>query len=527
MKNPLKRLLIIAAVAFFSCKEGKSNLYNGNSNSDTLPAINAAGKFSTQTQKNLDSTQLVVFFNKYKEFLPYQETVSQFYRKRNWQLAWFDSSGRVEQVVILYNTILAMEENGIPYEVHYQDDYFHALEKTGEDSLSWQELMFTSQYMHFAEKKTLGLSRKVLLDNEWYIPKKRLDFETLIEQMLVQEEQSREKLIFYQYELLRKKLGKLNSIDKKGGWTIPDQTSKTYRIGDTGAIVQQIRQRLIEEGLDCQSEIPHEFDAKLEDALKIFQGCQGLQPDGIAGKQTMANMRIDVKKRIEQVMVNMERCRWLPIAEKSTYILVNVPEYRLHVIENDITLFSMPAIVGKETNKTTIFMGKINEIVFNPYWNIPTSILEKEILPIARKNPQYLEKNNMEWHNGQLRQKPGPDNALGKIKFLFPNPFNIYLHDTPGKHLFEREKRNFSHGCIRIGDPVRLAKYLLANEKGWNDQQIADKLAEKTEHSIHLSETFPVYIVYLTAFVDADGKLNFREDLYDRDSALGEMLLKK
>ncbi|MEY4660531.1 MAG: hypothetical protein RLZZ42_483 [Bacteroidota bacterium] len=527
MKTPLKWLFVFASIAVFSCKEGKSHFSNGVNSTDTLPLMVAAGKFSTQTQKYLDSSQLAFFFKKYKEFLPYRDVVSRFYRKRNWQLAWFDSTGRVEQVVILYNTILSMEENGIPYEVHYQDDYFRTLEMAGEDSLSWQELMFTSQYLHFAEKKTLGLSRKVLLDNEWYIPKKRLEFENLIQQMLVQDDETGEKLIFFQYELLRKKLGVLNSIEKNGGWTIPESTNKTFRKGDTGRLVQQIRKRLMEEGVDCQSEKPSEFDQKLEDALKIFQGCHGLHPDGVAGKKTLSNMRIDVKKRIEQVMVNMERCRWLPIADKSNYIIVNVPEYKLHVMANDSTLFSMPAIVGKETNKTTIFMGKINEIVINPYWNIPKSILEKEILPLVRKNPHYLESNNMEWHNGQLRQKPGPDNALGKIKFLFPNPFNIYLHDTPGKHLFEREKRSFSHGCIRIGAPIKLASFLLADEKGWTEQQIAEKLSETSEYSIHLSEAFPVYIVYLTAFVDANGRLNFREDLYNRDNALGEMLLKK
>ena len=527
MKNQLKWLFVFASIAVFSCKEGKSHFNNGVNNTDTLPLMVAAGKFSTQTQKYLDSSQLAFFFKKYKEFLPYRDVVSRFYRKRNWQLAWFDSTGRVEQVVILYNTILSMEENGIPYEVHYQDDYFRTLEMAGEDSLSWQELMFTSQYLHFAEKKTLGLSRKVLLDNEWYIPKKRLEFENLIQQMLVQDDESGEKLIFFQYELLRKKLSVLNSIEKNGGWTIPESTNKTFRKGDTGRLVQQIRKRLIEEGVDCQSEKPSEFDQKLEDALKIFQGCHGLHPDGVAGKITLSNLRIDVKKRIEQVMVNMERCRWLPIADKSNYIIVNVPEYKLHVMANDSTLFSMPAIVGKETNKTTIFMGKINEIVFNPYWNIPQSILEKEILPLVRKDPHYLERNNMEWQNGQLRQKPGPDNALGKIKFLFPNPFNIYLHDTPAKHLFEREKRSFSHGCIRIGAPIKLASFLLADEKGWTEQQIAEKLSETSEYSIHLSEAFPVYIVYLTAFVDANGRLNFREDLYNRDNALGEMLLKK
>lgn len=527
MEKLLIWLIPFLTVAGLSCKEGKSHLTNISNNKDTFPPLVAAGKFSTQVKKNLDSTALVAFFKKHQEFLPYKNSIRAFYSMRNWKMAWFDSIGRVEQVVIVYNNILAMEENGIPYEVHYYDEYFRMLEQTEKDSISWQELMFTSQYLHYAEKMTLGLSQKALLENDWHIPKKKLSFETLLKEMLEEEIQKFEGLFFYQYELLKQKLLELQRINKGGGWTIPDQTSKTYRKGDTGIIVFQIRQRLKEEGMDCQYQNPNEFDNKLEEALKIFQERNGVFPDGIAGKKTLEVMRIAVKKRIEQVMINMERCRWLPVTEKSSYIIVNIPEYRLHVINNDTTLFSMRAIVGKEANKTAIFMGKINEIVFNPYWNIPRSIAEKEILPLIKRNPAYLEQNNMEWYGGQLRQRPGPDNALGKIKFLFPNPFNIYLHDTPGKYLFEREKRNFSHGCIRIGDPIKLASHLLLNEKDWNDARISNELAEKKEHSVHLARPLPVYIVYLTAFVDAKGNLNFREDLYKRDGSLSEMLLKK
>jgi murein L,D-transpeptidase YcbB/YkuD len=224
-------------------------------------------------------------------------------------------------------------------------------------------------------------------------------------------------------------------------------------------------------------------------------------------------------------MVNMERCRWLPSTKKSTNIIVNIPDYKLQVMKGDSTLFSMAAIVGKEANKTVIFMGNINEIIFNPYWNIPKSITEKEILPLIKKDPGYLEHNNMEWFGGQLRQKPGPNNALGKIKFIFPNPFNIYLHDTPAKHLFQLEKRNFSHGCIRIGEPLKLTTFLLSYEKDWNEKRILDELSQKKEKTVRLSDPIPVYIIYLTSFVDSKGRLNFREDLYKRDNYLKEMLL--
>jgi murein L,D-transpeptidase YcbB/YkuD len=186
----------------------------------------------------------------------------------------------------------------------------------------------------------------------------------------------------------------------------------------------------------------------------------------------------------------------------------------------------MSVIVGKETNKTAIFRSNITHIVFSPYWNIPTSILRKEITPLINRNPEYIIKNNMEWYNGRLRQKPGPDNALGGIKFIFPNPFNIYLHDTPTKYLFEKEKRSFSHGCIRIGNPVELASYLLEGENHWTDEMIIEAMNRKTELIIQISERVPVYVVYFTAFVDADQKLNYREDIYKRDKQIINMLLK-
>jgi murein L,D-transpeptidase YcbB/YkuD len=150
----------------------------------------------------------------------------------------------------------------------------------------------------------------------------------------------------------------------------------------------------------------------------------------------------------------------------------------------------------------------------------------KEIVPLINRNPEYLSKNHMEWNNGHLRQKPGPDNALGGIKFMFPNPFNIYLHDTPTKYLFEKEKRNFSHGCIRIGNPIKLASYLLADNYYWTDEKINEAMNRTTELIIPITEKVPVYVVYFTAFVDAEHRLNYREDIYKRDKQIINMLLK-
>jgi murein L,D-transpeptidase YcbB/YkuD len=165
-------------------------------------------------------------------------------------------------------------------------------------------------------------------------------------------------------------------------------------------------------------------------------------------------------------------------------------------------------------------------IVFNPYWNIPDQIAEKEIIPAISKNKDYLKENHMEWYDGRLRQVPGPDNALGAIKFVFPNPFDIYLHDTPAKGLFKEQKRAFSHGCIRISAPHQLAVYLLRGQPGWSPQKMDEILSKGKEHYVKLEREIPVYILYLTAFVGFDGNLNFRDDIYQKDISLGRMLIK-
>jgi murein L,D-transpeptidase YcbB/YkuD len=315
-------------------------------------------------------------------------------------------------------------------------------------------------------------------------------------------------------------------MENKGGWPIPENINKPLILGDTGKQVKILKLRLYQEEYAINDTAESLFDKNLEDAIRLYQKNNGLHADGIVGKGTIKMMQVTIKERIEQVMVNMERCRWLPANTSKKYLYVNIPEYKLHIIENDVEQFSMSVIVGKGTNKTAIFKSNITHIVFSPYWNIPTSILMKEIVPQINRNPEYLSKNHMEWNNGHLRQKPGPDNALGGIKFMFPNPFNIYLHDTPTKYLFEKEKRNFSHGCIRIGNPIKLASYLLADNYYWTDEKINEAMNRTTELVIPIAEKVPVYVVYFTAFVDADQRLNYREDIYNRDKQIINMLLK-
>ncbi|MEO6001067.1 MAG: L,D-transpeptidase family protein [Chitinophagaceae bacterium] len=223
----------------------------------------------------------------------------------------------------------------------------------------------------------------------------------------------------------------------------------------------------------------------------------------------------------------MERSRWIPDEMKGEYLAVNIPEFRLHAYSSDSLLWSMNVVVGRAINKTVIFSGNLKYVVFSPYWNVPLSILKKEILPGIRKNKNYLESHHMEWNGNSVRQKPGPWNSLGQVKFLFPNSFSIYLHDTPSKSLFEDDKRDFSHGCIRVADPKKLALFLLKKDSSWNETNVTNAMNSGKEKYVTLKQSIPVFIAYFTVWVDHQGKLNFRDDIYGRDKALAEMVVAK
>lgn len=275
--------------------------------------------------------------------------------------------------------------------------------------------------------------------------------------------------VYYQYDLLKKQLQRLAAIKLQGGWSFIENDKKNYKIGDTATIISKVKRRLSISREYKKKEFGNVFDSVLKESIIAYQLSTGVKPTGLIKSELIKSLNIPVEKRIEDIIVNMERCRWLPVELVNAHLLINIPEYRVHLFEYDSLQWDMKIVVGKNKNRTAIFSGEIKYVVFSPYWNVPESILKKEILPAIKRNPNYLRKHHMEWHDGAVRQLPGADNALGGIKFLFPNSHNIYLHDTPTKSLFEEDKRAFSHGCIRLDEPIKLAKYLLKNDDKWND----------------------------------------------------------
>jgi murein L,D-transpeptidase YcbB/YkuD len=267
------------------------------------------------------------------------------------------------------------------------------------------------------------------------------------------------------------------------------------------------------------------FDAPLQAAVRVFQERHGLDADGAIGPATLEALDVPVADLVRQIEVNLDRWRWLPRDLGERYVMVNIAGFTLDVVEAEKPALSMRVVAGKPTSSTPMFTGTMSNIVLNPYWNVPPGILKNEILPKIQRDPGYAARENLEVLPGnKVRQRPGANNALGKIKFLFPNRFNVYLHDTPSRSLFSRSVRTFSHGCIRVEKPLDLAEYLLRDDPAWTREKIEKVLGDGRERWLAVPRPLPVHLVYWTAWVDGAGVLQFRKDVYGRDRPLLEML---
>ncbi|MDO9376079.1 MAG: L,D-transpeptidase family protein, partial [Ferruginibacter sp.] len=365
------------------------------------------------------------------------------------------------------------------------------------------------------------------LSVDWLLPRKKTSLSALLDSLNSGKNSLEDAPVYKQYGLLKKQLEKYHQLKLNGSWDTILVKQNKYKQGDSAAVLQQIRERLFLLG-DVPTKTSNEvFDEYLFEGIKSFQRRNGLKEDGIISTTFMKELNYPLDKRIEQIIVNMERCRWVPVELSKNFLVVNIPEYKLHVYEDDSVAWSMNVVVGKDQHKTVIFNGDLKYVVFSPYWNVPSSIVKNEILPAIRRNGNYLARHNMERFNGGIRQKPGPNNSLGLVKFLFPNSHNIYLHDSPAKSLFNETERAFSHGCIRLAEPKKLATYLLRNDTIWTPEKINAAMAKGVEKYVTLKTTVPVFIAYFTAWVDGHGKLNFRKDVYKRDERLGLLILEK
>jgi murein L,D-transpeptidase YcbB/YkuD len=347
------------------------------------------------------------------------------------------------------------------------------------------------------------------------------------------------------YALLVHALTQYRAIDAAGGWGTIDP-GPTLRLGDTGPRVAQMRQRLQAEGdlAAGSSPNPELFDDTLMQATIRFQRRHHLDADGIVGKQTWAAMNVPVAQRIGQIRVNLERARVLQDMP-ATAVVVDIAGFEVSLYRDGQRLLRSRAQVGRPYRSTPTFRDEITYIEFNPTWTVPPSILKNDTLPEIKRDPGYLQKKNMQvltrdgtvvnpasvnWqlYPGRgfpytLRQKPGPNNSLGRLKIMFPNEHMVYLHDTPSRDLFSRSERTFSSGCIRVEEVLELAQFLL-DDSAWDQAAIANVIAEGKTRRVSLRQPIPIYLVYWTVEVQEDGAVHFKRDPYLRDDAMIDVL---
>jgi len=414
------------------------------------------------------------------------------------------------------------------------------------------ELYFSALFLRFARDIKVGRFLPTKIDPKLYWQKKTIDPVRALG-MVAQAENMDAFIERWQpkigdYRRLKTVLAAYREIEQAGGWpTVP--VIEVLKPGERNPVVPAVFARLeqvdteLHGGRDRTSDL---YDPELVAAVKRFQKSHGLEPDGVIGKRTIFAMNIPVTDRIRQIIVTMERWRWMPENLGPSHIRVNIAGYELRRIRDGRLEEVMRVVVGKPYHQTPVFSDQIEYLEFNPYWNVPHSIAVREELPKLRSNPgaraargfeavvngRGVPLTSINWQamsagnfRIQIRQRPGPNNALGRVKFMFPNRFNVYLHDTPARSLFARSGRAFSHGCIRLARPIDLAEQVLQSVRGWDRARIDRVLASKERTTVRLPAPLPVHLTYATAWLDENGAVQFRSDIYDRDTKLENALL--
>lgn len=505
---------------------------NSKANDKKENQINKAKAQLPELRIPIDSTDISKFYQTYPKLVKFQEDVLSLYKKKNSVQLWLDNKGVVEFGNTLFNKYKGLGDEGLKANFPYNEKINPIFERTSENKLSKidTDLMITNLYFYYAEKVFSGVDEKTSTSLEWLLPRKKVNYQVLSDSIFKHStiNDDNKSKMFSQYYKLREALKQYREIEKKGGWKTIEVSDdfKNLKLGDSAITITQIRERLFITGELKENSKSAVCDSVLISAMKDYELHHGYTPKNRILKEHIGEMNIPVSDRIKTIIANMERCRWIdPELEKGEeFIEVNIPEFRLYLIRNHEITFVSAVVVGKAMTKTVIFSGMMNNIVFSPYWNVPQSIINKEIKPGMAKNKNYLAEKHLEWNNGMVRQLPGINNSLGLVKFLFPNSNNIYLHDTPSKSLFERESRAFSHGCVRVAKPRELAIELLKNDPKWNPARIDKAMHAGKESWYTLKKKVPVYIGYFTAWVDRKGQLNFYKDVYQRDESLIKLL---
>jgi murein L,D-transpeptidase YcbB/YkuD len=480
-----------------------------------------------------DSTLIAPFFKKYSKLKYLKPELLAIYKKHEYKYLWYDRNGRNEFADLLYDKVNNLDQEGLQIKVPYQDKINSLfLEADSKEHPDLEvELLMSSLYFFYADRVFKGIEPTKSKELGWYLPRKKQSYVNRLDSLLLDPSliNKPDKDLLGQYYLLKVALQDYRDIEKKGGWSpiVLPPKMKSLKPGDTAVVILQIRNRLFTSGDLKYDSKKNEYDEELLAGVMKYKQRNAFTADTELQPKHIKDMNVSVQERIKTLMVNMERCRWLSpsLVENEQYIVVNIPSFTLTYFKDSKLALISKVVVGKALNKTVVFSGQMSQVIFSPYWNVPPSILRKEILPAIAKNSNYLAKNDMEWVGNRVRQRPGPQNALGKIKFIFPNSHIIFMHDTPAKGLFDKEQRAFSHGCIRLEKPRELAIKILEDDENWTVEKIDEAMNRKVEKTYNLKTKIPVYIGYFTSWVDREGEVHFYDDIYGHDARLLETLL--
>jgi murein L,D-transpeptidase YcbB/YkuD len=483
----------------------------------------------------------------------------QFYDTRGYQAAWIhDDAAPGSNMEALVDALARASDHGLDPDLYGVAALKRKLDDASEGFLTRKgfdpseagvlDVWLTYLYMKYASDLADGLSDLAHADSSWQIETEKIEPLEHLEGALASGRiaESLDELTpgADEYRLMRAALADYRARAQQGEWPrVP--AGLRLKPGQKHAGVRALAQRLSASG-DYTGPLPAEgtaiYDAALQEAVKRFQRRHGLDDTGTVTPSVAAELNVPIAERIRTLELNLERWRWLPRDPGRRYILVNVPEMRLEVREGGQVPLAMRVIVGKQQTPTPIFNDRMTHVVFSPYWNVPPSIAEQETMPALLSDPDFLARNNMEvvdasgtpvdpsaidWMDPtsyRFRQRPGSDNALGLVKFMFPNEYDVYLHDTPTDSLFGRTARLFSHGCVRVEKPEELAAYVLGDRSEWTPERIREAMHAGEERTVKLREPIPVFIGYWTARVRPDGAVHFRKDVYGVDARQNAMV---
>ncbi|MGI9351463.1 MAG: L,D-transpeptidase family protein [Rhizobiaceae bacterium] len=472
-----------------------------------------------------------------------------YYDQNDYKPVWSDSNGITKRGDSIVSTISNAGEHALDPADYRISELNAAPDPANPEAVAKYDIRFSRSLVAFAQHLNAGrLSPKTVSRENVIYP------EAISPQKILQQASTTINSAAYlrllaprtpRYERLRLALTAYRRLASDGGWgTIPD--GEVLKPGMEDPRVPALRKRLAvtSDYIGDTSNPSTVYDGDIVDAVMTFQQRHGLEVDGVIGRNTLTELNFSVEERVAMMEYNLERRRWMQDDYGRYYVFANLADQVLKFVKDEKTLHAELIQVGLPYHRTPVFSDEMEYIEINPYWNVPKSIAVNELLPKLHKNANALGTQNFEvlsggtiipasavpWRNYskanfpvRLRQRPGTKNALGRIKFMFPNNFNVYIHDTPSKSKFEKASRFFSHGCLRLKDPLKMAEVILG-EQGWDRARIDAVVASKKRTVVKLKKKIPVHIAYMTAWVNKDGSIHFRRDVYGRDKIIAKAL---